>query len=86
MRLINTRSYELKRFDNDHKIPPYAILSHTWGAEEVDLQQFTDLGERARALYPLAGLQKIVKACAQAEEDELNWIWVDTCNAIHRLL
>jgi hypothetical protein len=34
MRLINTTTIELNEFFDKH-IPPYAILSHTWGEDEV---------------------------------------------------
>jgi hypothetical protein len=34
MRLINCKSLELEEFFGNH-IPDYAILSHTWGGEEV---------------------------------------------------
>ncbi|KAK4032864.1 vegetative incompatibility protein-like protein HET-E-1 [Parachaetomium inaequale] len=33
MRLLNAKTLELSHFVGD--IPPYAILSHTWGAEEA---------------------------------------------------
>ena len=48
MRLLNAINFELKDFPHD-QIPPYAILSHTWGAaeEEVIFQDMVDL-ERAR--------------------------------------
>lgn len=41
MRLINTTSLELETFIRD--IPPYAILSHTWGDEEVTFDELTSL-------------------------------------------
>jgi hypothetical protein len=34
MRLINCSSMEFEEFIGD-RIDPYAILSHTWGEEEV---------------------------------------------------
>ncbi|TLD31138.1 hypothetical protein PspLS_02189 [Pyricularia sp. CBS 133598] len=37
MRLIDTNTIEVVEF-NDFEIPQYAILSHTWGAEEVSYQ------------------------------------------------
>ncbi|CAM1500466.1 Fc.00g096280.m01.CDS01 [Cosmosporella sp. VM-42] len=36
MRLINVKTYTITQFFDE--IPPYAILSHTWGEEEVTLQ------------------------------------------------
>ena len=38
MRLIDVRTIELGWF-NDDEIPQYAILSHTWGADEVSYQE-----------------------------------------------
>lgn len=38
MRLINTTTLELE--DHFQTIPQYAILSHTWGGEEVSLQDW----------------------------------------------
>jgi hypothetical protein len=38
MRLINTKTGCLEEFIGDD-IPRYAILSHTWGKEEISLQE-----------------------------------------------
>ncbi|KAF1945966.1 HET-domain-containing protein [Clathrospora elynae] len=48
MRLINTRTIELQWFNNN-EIPKYAILSHTWGPNEVSNQELVWIN-RARAL------------------------------------
>jgi hypothetical protein len=37
MRLLNSTTLEFKVF-NDEELPPYAILSHTWGQEEISYQ------------------------------------------------
>jgi hypothetical protein len=37
MRLLNTTTYALKNFLGED-IPDYAILSHTWGEEEIIFQ------------------------------------------------
>lgn len=55
-------------------IPPYAILSHTWGSEEVTLQDFQRPEARNKA-----GFSKIMRCCEQAKKDGLGWAWVDTC-------
>jgi hypothetical protein len=90
MRLINAASLKLERFDDDTKIPPYAILSHTWGSEEVSLQQFQDVAieeKPARTdIRSMLGFGKIVKACERAMEDEYAYIWVDTCEACFHVL
>ncbi|KAM7209989.1 Heterokaryon incompatibility protein (HET) domain containing protein, partial [Rhypophila decipiens] len=60
--------------DEIPEIPPYAILSHTWGDEEVI---FRDLaGGMAKNK---AGYAKIQFCGEQAERDGLRYFWVDTC-------
>src|SRR5436189_1257749 len=55
MRLLNIKTLRLESYANTENTPPYAILSHTWGVEEVlfdDLQEqphtkdFLDLQSR----------------------------------------
>src|SRR5437667_12075831 len=44
MRLLernNAGEIRLTSFDDDH-VPPYAILSHTWGREEVLFKEMVD--------------------------------------------
>ncbi|KAK3305100.1 uncharacterized protein B0T15DRAFT_554966, partial [Chaetomium strumarium] len=60
-------------FPND-KIPPYAILSHTWGAEEVLFRDMTDDTGKSKA-----GYAKIRFCGDQAGRDGLKFFWVDTC-------
>jgi hypothetical protein len=38
MRLIDVNTLELRSFTDD-AIPPYAILSHTWGSDEISYQE-----------------------------------------------
>lgn len=60
MRLFHTRKLKLEEFANN-KVPRYAILSHTWGAEEVTLQDIkTDEATR------LLGYEKAKNACSVA--------------------
>ncbi|KAG8532321.1 uncharacterized protein KY384_003962 [Bacidia gigantensis] len=73
MRLISTADLSLHEFLGE-KIPSYAILSHTWGEEEVSYKQFKKLQDRH-----LAGYEKIEKCCAIALEKGLQYAWVDTC-------
>src|SRR5213078_2747880 len=57
-------------------IPPYAILSHTWGAdsEEVTFKDLMDGTGKTKAGY------KKIKLCGeQARRDGLRFFWVDTC-------
>ena len=53
---------------------PYAILSHTWGEEEV---LYSDL-KRSGAVVQKKGYRKIKLTLAQARQDGLAYAWVDT--------
>jgi hypothetical protein len=55
-------------------VPAYAILSHTWGKEEVSFQE-VDAGTGKDK----AGWRKIEFCAKQAGADGLRYIWVDTC-------
>lgn len=56
------------------KIPPYAILSHTWGDGEVLFRDLTDGTGKNKA-----GYAKIRFCGDQAWRDGLKFFWVDTC-------
>ncbi|KAI0914047.1 heterokaryon incompatibility protein-domain-containing protein [Ustulina deusta] len=78
MRLINTTSLDLEEFlgePTSPRFPRYAILSHTWGEEEVTFQ---DMQNREVAKKK-AGFGKIAKCCKTALNEGLGWAWVDTC-------
>ncbi|GAW16217.1 hypothetical protein ANO14919_056400 [Xylariales sp. No.14919] len=81
MRLIFARRkgryerYEMHEFFG-YDTPKYAILSHTWGEEEVSFQDMQHLNERTKKKQ---GFKKIVYTCDQAEHDGLSWVWIDTC-------
>ncbi|CAJ2507705.1 Uu.00g088910.m01.CDS01 [Anthostomella pinea] len=78
MRLIDTTTLEVKEFigePSDPDFPRYAILSHTWGQEEVSFHDIQNL-ELARQKQ---GFAKIAKCCEKALEEGLRWAWVDTC-------
>ena len=74
MRLLNTRTHRLEEFSSE-RCPPYAILSHTWGEQEVS---FADFNNRRKAKKK-SGYRKIRYVCTQAIKDNLDYIWVDTC-------
>ena len=73
MRLLHTKTRKLQEFGGQD-VPPYAILSHVWGKEEVALQDI----EKKEATK-LLGYDKVLKACSVAEEDRFDYIWIDTC-------
>lgn len=75
MRLLDTHTRKLvEYFDPD--IPPYAILSHRWGSEEVS---FTEMLDHGRRVERKAGFAKIKKFCTQARQGGYKYAWVDTC-------
>ncbi|KAH7111828.1 heterokaryon incompatibility protein-domain-containing protein [Dendryphion nanum] len=55
-------------------IPPYAILSHRWGDDEV---LFQDLG--SDIYKDKDGYRKIEFCAKQAAQDQLQYFWIDTC-------
>lgn len=73
MRLINAKTLRLEGFSNND-IPPYAILSHTWGKDEVS---YLDMQGWFRSWK--VGFAKIKYSCAQALKDKWGYVWVDTC-------
>lgn len=75
MRLINAQTLQLEDFTL-REVPPYAILSHTWGGDEVTFQDM--LSGRAH-LRSTKGYDKIRQTCRFAWEYGLNYAWVDTC-------
>src|SRR2546421_5738839 len=78
MRLLKVEDdgeFSLTEFIGD-KIPRYAILSHTWGADGEEVI-FKDLMEGTGKNK--AGYQKIRFCGEQAATDGLRYFWVDTC-------
>ncbi|EMD70142.1 hypothetical protein COCSADRAFT_107483 [Bipolaris sorokiniana ND90Pr] len=61
---------------DDRAVPPYAILSHTWGtdAEEVTFADVITGDGKAKH-----GYEKIRFCGQQAQRDNLRYFWVDTC-------
>ena len=76
MRLLNVHTRELQDFLSETDAPPYAILSHTWGDEEVSFEDFLALAKNV--LYSKKGYSKIDRCCLQAAADRYDWAWIDT--------
>ncbi|KAF7523150.1 hypothetical protein G7054_g11871 [Neopestalotiopsis clavispora] len=57
-------------------IPPYAILSHTWGPDNEEVT-FQDISQKRG--YTKLGYQKILFCGQQAKHNGLDYFWVDTC-------
>ena len=72
MRLLNVNSRELVEVVGEG-VPRYAILSHTWGTDEV---LFADMGDPEAKKK--SGWGKIESSCQQASKDGFEWIWIDT--------
>lgn len=90
MRLINTNTSELHEFF-DTALPTYAILSHTWGPEEVTFQDWlyaqkqnpprwgwVYIEDEVDKVKAKLGYVKVINACRQALLDHFSWLWVDT--------
>jgi hypothetical protein len=78
MRLLkyeDNREVTIISFD-DNVIPPYAILSHTWGADTEEVT-FADLKQGNGKNK--TGYGKIRFCGQQARQDGLHYFWVDTC-------
>ena len=78
MRLIKDRGQEglvLVEY-HENAIPAYAILSHTWGAddEEVTYKDFMESTKKRKA-----GWKKIEFCRKQAVVDNIQYFWIDTC-------
>jgi hypothetical protein len=67
--------FKLESFSKD-KIPPYAILSHTWGGKDDEVT-YKDIIDRTGSNKP--GFQKLMFCVNQAKADGLDHFWVDTC-------
>lgn len=84
MRLLYTDSGEKLKWTEDligERIPPYAILSHTWQeGQEVTFDDFKNLGnaEDSKA-SDKEGYHKIHFCAQQAKRDGLDYFWIDTC-------
>ncbi|KAH0429807.1 het domain protein [Colletotrichum camelliae] len=75
MRLINIHSRELEEFFG--RIPPYAILSHTWGKDDEEIS-FQDLKQNQTSQRAL-GQRKLDGLIRQATLDGFGYVWMDTC-------
>lgn len=83
MHLLNAKTRKLETFIGFAK-PPYPILSHTWGDDEVTYRDLTDAVSTNdwSGVERKQGYFKIRMTCEQAFKDGLEWVWVDTCTYI----
>lgn len=76
MHLINVETFSLETFTSK-SIPPYAILSHTWGTEKEEVS-FSDI-RKEKFEKTGNGVEKLRGCCNQARVDGLRYAWIDTC-------
>ena len=76
MRLLNTTTLHFHNFENDNERPEYAILSHTWGKEEITYQE---MATNAMNIKDKQGFEKIKSYASRARADSIEYIWIDTC-------
>ncbi|KAJ4286000.1 hypothetical protein N0V88_008151 [Collariella sp. IMI 366227] len=76
MRLLHTTTHQLEHFISQDQAPPYAILSHTWGPDEVI---FKDLHSGELSYKLKQGWRKIVASALYAANNGWQYIWIDTC-------
>ncbi|KAK5659344.1 hypothetical protein OQA88_1437 [Cercophora sp. LCS_1] len=74
MRLIDCETYELVEVSEPTE--PYAILSHTWGHDELSFREYLDPAERR---YSATFRTKIEPFCEVALADGIRFAWADTC-------
>jgi len=80
MRLLHRTSDGIITPTNDiiHNIPPYAILSHTWGSDEEEVT-FADIRDSPQRAQAKSGYRKIEFCGEQAAKDGMQYFWIDTC-------
>jgi tetratricopeptide (TPR) repeat protein len=78
MRLLKLDDGEFSLIERERvgEIPPFAILSHTWGAEGEEVT-FKDLTEGTGKNKP--GYAKLRFCARQADQDGLKYFWIDAC-------
>ncbi|KAL8670607.1 MAG: hypothetical protein Q9168_004869 [Polycauliona sp. 1 TL-2023] len=73
MRLLDTITLEFVDIVRP-EAERYAILSHTWGKEEVSLQTLHKPESKQ-----LQGYKKVEDCCALAQSEGFWYVWIDTC-------
>ncbi|RDW56821.1 hypothetical protein BP5796_12888 [Coleophoma crateriformis] len=76
MRLLNTFTDEMREFVVD--IPHYAIISHTWAAEEVTYYDVVNK-QGLDAVSWKQGYSKLMEFRREAARNGFKWIWMDSC-------
>jgi len=86
MRLLNTSTLHVESVPYNN-LPRYAILSHTWGSDEVSFQQLQELNHSQQlrgpnSTHPIRQSERFAKirdSAALAARSGYEFIWIDTC-------
>ncbi|KAI0506412.1 heterokaryon incompatibility protein-domain-containing protein [Xylaria bambusicola] len=79
MWLIDTSTLKLN-FVTEAEKGSYAVLSHTWGENEVTFEQFRSFDPRSLDdACQQTRFVKITKTCELAAQHGLSYAWIDTC-------
>src|ERR1700761_6000908 len=70
MRLIQAATLEFENFPTHETVPSYAILSHTWGNQEVTFQEMTNYNNRTVVDETTIRPREIVPPGQQLERSE----------------
>ena len=77
IRLLSADELVFHEFEDEDNIPPYSILSHTWEAnQEVSYQEMI---QKTPETMMKSGFKKIENTALQAQKQDIEWIWIDTC-------
>ncbi|QIW98305.1 hypothetical protein AMS68_003823 [Peltaster fructicola] len=77
MRLLSRQGNDLRfSYYHDDVAKPYAILSHTWGADGDEVTYEDVCNNKA---VDKLGFQKLDFCLQQAKQDGLEYVWIDTC-------
>jgi hypothetical protein len=79
MRLLNATTYDLQEFLDRDSRPQYAILSHRWANKEIIYGTLNPSNLRNED-FKSQQLDKIRGTCRIARQNNLNWVWIDSCN------
>jgi hypothetical protein len=80
MRLINTTTSAAEFVSVAAGAKEYAILSHTWGSEELSFQELLAIEQDAtHQSATKAGYLKVRGACGKARAAGFGYVWIDTC-------
>ena len=92
MKLIHLESLTIEQFDDD-EIPHYAILSHTWGKQEINYQEMLNPTEQVTQKHGYKKIAQFAHVARSKQYKFWNWNeegdtdfkayleygWVDTC-------